>query len=355
MKNILIDCRMIQCSGIGIYIEQMLLQLLLSERYNVTLMIEKKHERYIKEKYPSLNYVITPYKRYDLRGFFGNNKTIKKYDCYFMPSLCIPPFIFSDIQIISTIHDLCPIFLKKIFGFRASVSYKIIMLLQLIFSTKIVCISEFTKAQLIECYGSKFNYKVTVIYNGVTKREIIDTDEQSEYQKGSQPFGLVVGNIKPHKNVVPLINYLLNNSDALNFKLVVVGQLDGFRNNENVNVINSEKIVFTGKISDSMLVSYYQNANFFIYPSLYEGFGLPLLEAMYYNLKIFSSDIPVFREIAGNAITYFNPVTFNNLIHKINEYLDNQFNEHHNYDNLLTKFTWDTAGAELIKLIEKES
>ena len=67
----------------------------------------------------------------------------------------------------------------------------------------------------------------------------------------------------------------------------------------------NENIILAGYVSDSKIASYYKNASLYVFPSVDEGFGIPIIEAMSYSLPIICSDIPVFREIGGNAVHYF--------------------------------------------------
>ncbi|TDX16950.1 glycosyltransferase involved in cell wall biosynthesis [Buttiauxella sp. BIGb0552] len=352
-KKLLIDCRMLHNSGIGVYTEQIIQQIIKYPFLTVKLLINEDQEKNVLESYPGIELVMTKYNRYDFRNLYFNNYKLKDFDFYFVPFLSVMPLYVPRVKIISTIHDLCPIHLRKIFGWKNGCIYWILMLIQLLSSKKIIAISNFTKDQLSYYYMGLFDSKIAVIYNGVTERlcTINEDSPMKELHLESERFGIVVGNVKPHKNVIQLIEYCCQNSHLFNFKLIVIGQLDGFRTKVNNEKISSGNIIFTGKVSDEQLVNFYQNASFFVYPSLYEGFGLPLLEAMYYNLKIFASDIEIFKEIAGPKISYFNPHSFDGLIDSINYYLDSDCPKNYSYSDVLSKYTWFNTGKETVEYI----
>jgi len=106
----------------------------------------------------------------------------------------------------------------------------------------------------------------------------------------------------PHKNLELLIKTFLNllKQDS-RYKLVISGASNYKENNKNKNII------LTPFISEEEKVSLIENAELFIFPSLVEGFGIPLIEGLYYNPNVLVSDIPIFREIGNNYVNHFNP------------------------------------------------
>ncbi len=120
-----------------------------------------------------------------------------------------------------------------------------------------------------------------------------------------EKFFLYVGNAYPHKNVKRLIESFLKLGDH-RYKLVLVGKNDYFYERLREIYIN-ENIVFLHDISDSDLSALYKNSLGLINPSLMEGFGLPVLEAMSLGSPVAASDTPAFREVCGDVAIYFNP------------------------------------------------
>ncbi len=165
---------------------------------------------------------------------------------------------------------------------------------------KIFCISNNTKKDLIKYYNIKSS-KIRVTYLGI---------EQNTFHKlRKKKYLLFVGSRSSYKN---LHNLLVAFSKSIylkkNYKLIVFGDRN-FTDDEifllNKLKINKKVIFKTG--NDQDLKKYYTNASLFVFPSKYEGFGLPLLEAMRFGCSVVCSNIAVFKEVAGNSCFYFNP------------------------------------------------
>lgn len=347
MIRLLVDCRMIDASGIGIYTKELLKRFYKNDFLDVYILIDTdqiipsdiiiSNEKIIKTKIH----------KFSLKNFLGNNKIIKKFDVYFIPFLAIPPILIRGTKVVSTVHDLCPVAMRRFFGWKISTMYLGMIFVQGFFSKKIITISNFTKKEFTKYSLNIFKNKTIVVSNGVRKIEcsvsILDITPKSE------KFGICVGNVKPHKNIFPLINYLSNKK--IDKKLYIIGDIDGFSSGYSKDLFDNlpENIIFTGKISDEELHHYFLNADFMIFPSLYEGFGLPLLEAMQYGMRIIASSIPVFHEIADDNVLYFDPITFDKLDELLNSaYIGNDY--HVNYKEVLDKYSWDTSANRLIEV-----
>jgi glycosyltransferase involved in cell wall biosynthesis len=167
-----------------------------------------------------------------------------------------------------------------------------------------------------------------------------------------------VGTVQPRKNLEVLIDafdkFLLTNN---NFKLVIVGKKGWLYKNifEKVKTMKLEdKIIFTGHVTDEELIWYYKNAFCLTLPSIYEGFGIPVLEAMSYDCPViasFSSSLP---EIGGEASLYFDPKNSDDLLEKLRTLQDN--NELRK--ELISKgqqrikdFSWEKCGRETLDVI----
>ncbi|MHC8608826.1 glycosyltransferase family 4 protein [Paenarthrobacter ureafaciens] len=127
---------------------------------------------------------------------------------------------------------------------------------------------------------------------------------QIDFVRHPRPYILAVGRLNIRKNLQALINAFLSSAETSSkFDLVIVGEPDG-----KTNLLDKDKssVHFLAAIDDLALRDLYQNASAFVFPSLDEGFGLPILEAAYFDLPIAASDISVFREI-DVADYYFDP------------------------------------------------
>ncbi len=342
--KIVVDGRMINQSGIGVYTNE-LLKLLDEKFYSVVVLLNPKDAS--KYSFKNLEVTTVEFGRYSWKNLLYLHKYVKNSDIYFCPFLSIPP-LFSSVPVVTTVHDLCPVSERKVFGLRVAIAYWTLMLLQLSVSERVVTISNFTRSELSKWFCNFFDDKVSVISNGLSIKEQAN-HTRSPYPIDS-PYILTVGNIKPHKNIVNLARTFLQSKWCTTHRLIIVGDHKGFRTKERDIAIDDSRIIFTGKISDADLDQLYQNASLFVYPSFYEGFGLPLLEAMSYQLPIACSSIPPFHEIAGDSVTYFNP-------HHLKSFWNNltSFDSSSYYDAILNKYTWKATLEKLLIIFKQSS
>jgi len=182
-------------------------------------------------------------------------------------------------------------------------AYTFILRLAIFHAKKVIAVSYSTKKEILKQY--KVNEKkIVVTYEGVDEKIQTTSNKQ---QIISQKYFLYVGNAYPHKNLERLIEAF---SQIENMKLILVGKEDFFYRKLKEHVRKralDSQILFYEKVSDAGLAALYKNAHAVIAPSLMEGFGLPLLEAMAYGTIVVASDIPVFREIGKESPIYFDP------------------------------------------------
>lgn len=164
----------------------------------------------------------------------------------------------------------------------------------------ILTVSEFSKREIHQYLKVPLE-KITVTYNGLD-----ECFRPVEKKQAPVPYILYVGNLHPRKNLVRLIEAFvkLKREHKTELKLKVVGQKAWLYGDifESVRKSGLESSVeFTGYISQDQLVQTYQNATVMVYPSLYEGFGLPVLEAMGCGVPVVTSDSTSLAEVAGKA------------------------------------------------------
>ena len=145
-------------------------------------------------------------------------------------------------------------------------------------------------------------------------------------------FLLYVGNAYPHKNLNTLLKVFAQlHNEHPELRLVLVGKIDYFykRVQEEARVLNlwqegnvNSPVIFPGYVPDAQLEILYAEARVYVFPSLYEGFGLPPLEAMAQGCPVISSDRGSLKEILGEAAYYFNPEDEADMLVKINTLLN---------------------------------
>ncbi|MFA6513966.1 MAG: glycosyltransferase family 1 protein [Patescibacteria group bacterium] len=271
----------------------------------------------------------------------------EKLDLMHFPHFNVP--IFTPVKFVFTLHDLILTHFptirattKNIFVYRLkNLAYRLVTKSAIWRAEKIITVSEFTKKDIIHNFKIEAD-KIIVTYEGVANlahgrdslfiaklnsREMLD-----KYHIGGN-FLLYVGNAYPHKNLETLVR-VFSRLHAIKpeIKLVLVGKEDYFyeRIHEFAHSLNlwqkeniNSPIVFAGYVPDAQLEIMYQEARAYIFPSLYEGFGLPPLEAMAKGCPVASSDRASLPEILGEAAVYFNPEDESDILAKIIMILDN--------------------------------
>ena len=174
-------------------------------------------------------------------------------------------------------------------------------------------------------------------------------------------FVLFVGTLQPRKNISRLIEAFSRLPQQLKeeYQLVVIGKKGWLYE----DILNSPKkfdvenrVLFLDYVSDEDLPTFYKKAELFVLPSLYEGFGLPVLEAMRYGCPVATSNVSSLPEAGGDAAVYFDPES----IEDIKKTIENVLNDANLRDKMrekglshYKKFTWDKAAKEVLGVIEE--
>lgn len=278
------------------------------------------------------------------RFFLKDNEDIKKLDWFITSDWTEPPMPTKKATIV---HDLV---FKK---FPETVHPSILKtqekrLRHVVHESELVFADSNATAQdLIKEYAIDKN-KVTVNYPGVeTGEKALEKDEDVVQKYGiHKPYILAVGKLEPRKNIERLIKaFKKTNTTA---QLVIAGP-KGWGISE---LQESDEIAFLGFVPDEDLALLYQNALFFIYPSLYEGFGYPIIEAMRFDCPVATSNTSSMAEIAKDAALLFDPEN----IQEIADTIQNMFDDEKLRDELIQKgsarakeFTWSAYYNTLIK------
>lgn len=213
-------------------------------------------------------------------------------------------------------------------------------------SDSIITVSQSVKSEICNIFSVPEN-KICVCHNAV--KPIF----KSFNSTGKDRYILFVGIIAPQKNLSTLIGAfakLKNKPKYGNLKLVISGKKDsGMAELESaIRMRSLEKHVsILGYITDSEMVRLYNNAQALVIPSLYEGFGIPIIEAMACRVPVIASDIPVFREIAGDAALFYgHPRDQNLLCEAIDKVLSDESlkgNLISRADKQVLKYTWENV------------
>ncbi len=262
---------------------------------------------------------------------------------------------------IMTIHDLSFLENPKWFSRAYYWWYKVMTPLAVKTSRHIITVSEFSKREILRFYPLLKNQDISVVYNA--------TDENlfrplSEIEKPRERFALAVSSLDPRKNFARLIEAF---DDIHDCELYIVGSNHRVfgTEHEDESVKSVQSVVhYLGRVSDEELVRLYNQAVCFIFPSLYEGFGLPPIEAMSCGCPVLVSDIPVLHEVCGDAATYFNPYDPNDIRKVILQFLADHDHGDGSPDLSLRfyqenrprdlRFSWTTSAKVLISLLKEK-
>lgn len=221
----------------------------------------------------------------------------------------------------------------------------------------IITISQFTKDRIMHYFP---NLKAEIIVTPIPPYKLDSSSKPIEHRLKDlgikkDKYILYLGTIEPRKNLENLIkSWSMINKDLSSYSLVIAGG-KGWKDEKIFNELNKQRssginIITTGYISENEKSSLYANAVCFVMPSHYEGFGMPILEAMQYNLAVILSDISVFHEVAGNAAEYFNKDDPEDIATKIKAVVqDNNLRSEliKNSKEQLIKFSWE-KNAQII-------
>jgi glycosyltransferase involved in cell wall biosynthesis len=306
---------------------------------------------------------------WDLQRYLRKNPV----DVY-LTQYITPWFVPEKIKIFTIIHDISfnfyPKFIKKtdLFFLKTLISKSLKR------ADKIIAVSKFTREEILKYY--KINpEKIEWIYNAVSEdflSQKVSEEKIIEIRKKyalPQNYILYLGTLQPRKNIPTLIEAftLLNlefpkneKISEMKIKLVIAGK-KSHNYDESIDVAVkksglSKNIIFPGYICEKDKIFLIAGAKIFCFPSFYEGFGIPILEAMSVGVPVVASDIPPHREIAQDSIFFFNPYIPGELSQNILKLLDNEIMT----ENLIRKekeqaqlFSWEKTANRFLEIFEK--
>lgn len=240
----------------------------------------------------------------------------RKFKGYYLVNLNnISPVLYN--KNISAVHDLNWKHLPETFELKSRLVLSTLMPLVIRRAKRILTVSNFSKNDLLKSYNLK-SANIKVLYNGISGNFIAENGKSITEQKLSD-YGITrqqyfLASIK--KNPEQLIKaFKLLNRPGI--KLVFFGKV--FKSFEHVmpEIESSDNIVYLGKISDTFLYHLYTNATALVFPSMNEGFGIPLLEAMNCQCPVITSNLSSMPEVCGDAALFIDPYNVNDLADKM--------------------------------------
>jgi glycosyltransferase involved in cell wall biosynthesis len=365
-KKLVIDGRMIDHAGIGTYIRNLVPRI--SDHYGIFLLVpaEKLQEFAWADR---VEIIDTHSPIYTIREQLELPRRIPLADALWSPHYNIPVLPVRAKKHIVTIHDVFHLAFNNSLPLPQRIYSRNMFRRVIKKADKIITVSNNSFNEICR-FTTVSPELVTVIYNGIDRELFqVETDRNNlnrirqKYRLPEQ-FILSVGSIKPHKNLKRLLlAFRQLENDIGEIKLVLAGKEEGLitRDRESASLINDDpylksRVMFTGWIVREDLPRLYNMALFFVFPSLYEGFGFPPLEAMACGCPVLLSDIPVLQEICENAASYVDPLNVQDIAAGLRHLLKDQDLRHRLQASGLRRvgrFDWQESADRHMEVIDQ--
>jgi glycosyltransferase involved in cell wall biosynthesis len=351
-----IDARKIRDFGIGIHIENLIKYIPEFDTENEYIIFHYPEDKdYVPQTSPNISLIPDTSPKYSIRELvvLPFKMWQQRLDLFHATHYTLPPL--RPCRGIVTIHDIIHLRFPEYLPHPAAYYYaKGMMWAAAKSARKIITVSECSKQDIVQYLGVP-EEKIEVVYNGIdvnTKTPVVERSESLRVLPGStsqeqtpgdltdnrglkERFGisrnyiLYLGNFLPHKNHEMLIKAysLLKRQQKIPHCLVLAGKNKRMR--QTLETLISEEnlendVILTGFVESEWLPVLYAHADLFVYPSLYEGFGLQALEAMAYHIPVAISNVAALPEIADDAAIQFDPNSAKDMAEVIYKGLTNQ-------------------------------
>ena len=326
-----LDARMYRHSGIGVYLLQLLETLKKDSSIELSVLVPESDL----PEFQGITQILFKAPIYSLKEQALYPFRIPSCDLFWSPHYNVPLLPVKAKKRRVTIHDVYHLRYAHILGWIQRFYVWVCIYAACKWSEKIYTVSQFSKNELLAFFNVAD--KIEVVYNKVDIGQFSRHYPPETISKILQhyhidfPFVLFVGNVKPHKNLITLIKAFEKVADSVApVRLVVVGKKEGFITGDNevaryldTNPALAAKIHFTGEVLHEELPVFYRQSRLFVFPSLYEGFGYPPLEALAAGTKVICSNAGPMPEVCGDRVIYFHPTDVSTLASLLEQNLNN--------------------------------
>lgn len=356
-------CLQGQITGVGRYLKNVLLELAEIDKKNIYEVFFSSNE--IPEYFPKKNNFIARILNASVNSHFiwQNTKLASAFnkgdfDVFHFYFYTIPFFLRNKkTKIITSISDVSYEVDPSWYTLISRLAFKPFSRLAAKKSHKIITISEFSKKELMRIYNLADD-KVAVTPLGAEVHSITNMNEVREKYKLSSPFILYVGSITERKNIYRLLQAfkILVREKLFKGELVLIGRF--FKPHLNLSKVVADmglggRVWYFGYIPENEIGAIYNLAECLIYPSLYEGFGLPVVEAMAYRIPVAASNISVLSEVAGDSAVYFDPLDVNDISNALNKLLNDKILRENCIEKGVKRaqmFSWKTTAQKTLEI-----
>ena len=323
--RVAIDARKLHDFGIGTYIRNLLRQLARIDRQTDYILLSPAADLDVASQLgPNFRSVLEPSPNYSFSEQVHLPWVLRREraDVFHAPHYVLPPAVTC--RSVVTIHDCIHLMFPQYLPNKMAYAYaRAAMWAAVKRSDRILTVSEASKRDILHFFNVPPE-KIVVIYNAIDDHFWLTPPEEEvarvreRYQLDHQ-FILYVGNIKPHKNLVRLIDAFgeLRRSGFEELKLLIIGdeisKLPALRRAVHGHKLHKH-VRFLGYVSDDTLRVLYRLASLFVFPSLYEGFGLPPLEAMASGTPVVTSNQSSLPEVMGDAAVLVDPYDVGSIV-----------------------------------------
>lgn len=305
MKKLAIDCRMARMSGIGVYLRNLapLCMELLADVATFRLL-DYDGAFSVPQ---GISWEAVPFDApiYSIAEQYHMPPLLRGCNALWLPHYPVP--LLARIPLVATIHDVAHLALPDLFTGIQKVYARLMFQAVRRKAAELFFVSEFSRQEFLRLVGAPRG-GMTVTHNGIAQDWF---NLPLAYEPAHPQYFLAIGNIKPHKNIQLLCRSFAKIAEQCNADLVLAGEYSGFRSaeasTETLAAICPDRIRFTGLVDQEALVRLMRGATALVFPSRYEGFGLPPLEALAAGVPVIASDIPPVREVCDGHVLYFSP------------------------------------------------
>lgn len=363
--SLVIDARVISGSGIGVYLRRLLPFILSHPGFSVRLLGRAAEiEEALGDSAPDRSGIIEcGAAMYSVREQVQVPLKVPRCDIFWSPHYNVPlPPVRAGHRVV-TIHDVYHLAYLHTLNPLEKIYARTVLPLAARLSERVITVSRFSRDEIVRHTGTRSD-KVVVIHNGVDEPAPARADSDEPLVPAGR-YLLYVGNVKPHKNVTGLIRaFALFHGQFPDVRLVVAGRKEGFVHGvEGLDGLITGlglggRVVFTGHVRDEVLSGLYARASALVFPSFYEGFGLPPLEAMAWGVPVVASRAASIPEICGDAALFADPHDREDFARA----LGRVFSDEGLRAELIRKgservkgFSWRTSAARHLELFEELS
>ena len=283
-----------------------------------------------------------------------------KPDIFWGPRFFVPGKL--KLPTVATIHDIAFVKHPDVVSEKQYKYFDEIIKNSLVSASHFIAVSKTTKSDFCEHYGVSED-KVSVIYNGYNQKFLFPADNMEKEKikikyKLPEDFILFLGTIEPRKNLSRLIEaYKKSEAFDRQIPLVIAGKMGWLQNKLITDIepmVNNGNIILTGFINDDELRVLYQTCTFFVFPSLYEGFGIPVLEAMASGAAVLTSHSSSLYELFHDSAHLVDPFSVYSISNGINQLLKEENRKvliKRGYE-ITNQFSWKKAANQHLELFK---